>query len=64
MPAARRELLVEVSTVATTDDGAVGRRARVAVLSDPDASPALRERAKTQISGALAEGCRSRRRPR
>ena len=52
-PAARRELLVEVST-ATTDDTPSAANA-VAVLADPEASPPLRERAKTQIKGALAK---------
>jgi HEAT repeat protein len=50
--AARRELLVEVSTVNVDTTPSAGNA--VAVLSDPDASPALRERAKTQIRGALA----------
>jgi HEAT repeat protein len=52
-PAARRELLVEVS-IATTDDTPSAANA-VSVLADPDASPPLRERAKTQIKGALAK---------
>jgi HEAT repeat protein len=52
-PAARRELLVEAST-ATTDD-APSAAGAVSVLADPDASPPLRERAKTQIKGALAK---------
>ena len=52
-PAARRELLVEVSA-ATTDDTPSAANA-VAVLADPEASPPLRERAKTQIKGALAK---------
>ncbi len=52
-PAARRELLVEVST-ATTDDTPSAANA-VSVLGDPDASPSFRERAKTQLKGALAK---------
>ena len=52
-PAARRELLVEVSAV-TTDDAPSAANA-VSVLADPDASPPLRERARTQIKGALAK---------
>jgi hypothetical protein len=52
-PAARRELLVEVST-ATTEDAPTASNA-VSVLADPDASPALRERAKAQIKSALAK---------
>lgn len=50
--AARRELLVEVST--TSVESTPSAASAVSVLSDPDASPALRERAKTQIKGALA----------
>ncbi|MBA3462514.1 MAG: AAA family ATPase [Deltaproteobacteria bacterium] len=50
--AARRELLVEVSTVNVESTPSAANA--VAVLSDPDASPALRDRAKTQIRGALA----------
>jgi hypothetical protein len=52
-PAARRELLVEVST-ATIDD-APSPGSAVSVLSDPDASAPLRERAKVQLRGALAK---------
>ena len=51
--AARRELLLEV-TVAATDD-APSVVSAVNVLADKDASPALRDRAKTQIKGALAK---------
>lgn len=50
--AARRELLVEVST--TNVDTTPSAASAVSVLSDPEASPALRERAKIQIKGALA----------
>nr|MBA3542779.1 ATP-binding protein [Deltaproteobacteria bacterium] len=49
---ARRELLVEVSTINVEDSSSATNA--VSVLADPDASPALRERAKTQIRGALA----------
>ncbi|HEY0994275.1 MAG TPA: hypothetical protein VGD80_44775, partial [Kofleriaceae bacterium] len=49
--AARRELLVEVST-STADDAPSAANA-VAVLADPDASPPLRERARAQIKSAL-----------
>ncbi len=52
-PAARRELLVEVSAVATEDAPSAANA--IAVLADADASPPLRERAKTQIRGALAK---------
>lgn len=52
-PAARRELLVEVSS-ATTDETPSAANA-VSVLADPDASPPLRERARAQIRGALAK---------
>src|SRR6185503_1927825 len=52
-PAARRELLVEVST-STADDVPSAANA-VAVLADPDASPPLRERAKAQIKSALVK---------
>lgn len=50
--AARRELLVEVSTSSVEETGSA--TTAVAVLSDADASPALRDRARTQIRGALA----------
>jgi HEAT repeat protein len=49
----RRELLVEVA-VAATGDGPTAADA-VAVLADKDASPALKNRAKTQIKGALVK---------
>ncbi|HEY0484142.1 MAG TPA: AAA family ATPase [Kofleriaceae bacterium] len=52
-PAARRELLVEVSTAATDDTPSPANAA--SVLADPDASPPLRERARTQIRAALAK---------
>jgi HEAT repeat protein len=52
-PAARRELLVEVST-ATTDDTPSAANA-ISALADPDVSPPLRERARTQIRAALAK---------
>ena len=52
-PAARRELLVEVSTVATDDTPSAANA--VSVLADADATPPMRERAKTQIKGALAK---------
>jgi HEAT repeat protein len=52
-PAARRELLVEVST-STADDTPSPANA-VAVLADPDASPPLRERARAQIKSALVK---------
>jgi hypothetical protein len=52
-PAARRELLVEASA-ATTDDTPSAANA-VSVLADADASPSQRERARTQIKGALAK---------
>ncbi|HWU88325.1 MAG TPA: hypothetical protein VN253_13660, partial [Kofleriaceae bacterium] len=52
--AARRELAVEVS-VASADDGGPSAASAIAVLSDPAASAALRERAKTQIRAALAK---------
>ena len=51
-PAARRELQAEVS-VAAGDDGPTAAGA-VAVLADPDASDAMRARARTQIKSAIA----------
>lgn len=52
--AARRELQVEVA-VAAADAGAPSVAGAVTVLSDPDASPALRDRAKAQIRATLAK---------
>ncbi|HEU4728313.1 MAG TPA: hypothetical protein VFT22_10500 [Kofleriaceae bacterium] len=52
-PAARRELLVEVSS-GTAEDSPSAANA-VSVLADPDVSPPLRERARVQIRGALAK---------
>jgi HEAT repeat protein len=52
-PAARRELLVEVSTATTDDTPSAGNA--LSVLSDPDASPPLRERAKAQMKAALTK---------
>lgn len=52
-PAARRELLVEVSTATVDDTPSPGNAA--SVLADPDASAPLRERAKAQLRGALAK---------
>jgi HEAT repeat protein len=52
--AARRELQLEVA-VASTAEGGPSAGVAIAVLSDPDASQALRDRAKTQIKGALAK---------
>ncbi len=49
----RRELLVEVTTV-TTEDAPQAATA-VGVLADPESPPALRERAKTQLKGAIAK---------
>jgi len=51
-PAARRELLVEVSQ-ATTDDKPSAANA-ISVLADNDASAPMREKAKLQIKAALA----------
>jgi HEAT repeat protein len=52
--AARRELLVELSVAASDDAPTVANA--VSVIADPsDVSPAIRERAKTQIKGALAK---------
>ncbi|MGE0547910.1 MAG: HEAT repeat domain-containing protein [Kofleriaceae bacterium] len=51
--AIRRELLVEVASVVTQDVPSADRA--VAVLQDPEAPAALRERAKAQINGALAQ---------
>jgi DNA-binding MarR family transcriptional regulator/HEAT repeat protein len=50
----RRELLVEVTTAGSKDD-APSAASAVSVLSDKDASPALKDRAKTQIRAALAQ---------
>ncbi|HEX3761579.1 MAG TPA: hypothetical protein VHW23_22935, partial [Kofleriaceae bacterium] len=52
-PAARRELLVEVSAGAADDAPSVGNA--VSVLADPEASPPQRERAKAQARAALAK---------
>jgi HEAT repeat protein len=52
-PAARRELLVEVS--AAPSDDAPSPASAVAVLADPDASPPVRERAKAQLRAALTK---------
>jgi len=51
---ARRELLVEVSTVAVDTD-APSAASAVAVLSDPEASAPLKDKAKGQIRGALVK---------
>lgn len=55
--AIRRELLVEVATVATSDTQSVGQIASnaVSVLSDATATPAMRDRAKSQIRAAIAK---------
>jgi len=50
----RRELLLEVSA-APADSENASISSAIAVLADPDASPALRERARTQIKGGLAK---------
>ncbi|MBP6628714.1 MAG: hypothetical protein KBG28_07910 [Kofleriaceae bacterium] len=52
-PSARRELLVEVS--AATTDEAPSAASSVAVLSDPDATPALKDRAKGRLRRALGD---------
>jgi HEAT repeat protein len=52
-PSARRELLVEVSA-ATTDDQPSAANA-ISVLSDAEAQPAMKARAKNQITAALAQ---------
>ena len=51
--AARRELLVEVSTATTEDQP--GASSAISVLADPESPPPLRERAKNQIKSALAQ---------
>ncbi|HEX3477009.1 MAG TPA: AAA family ATPase [Kofleriaceae bacterium] len=51
--AARRELLLEVSTGAADDAPSAGTA--VSVLADPEASPPQRERAKAQARAALAK---------
>jgi len=53
--AARRELLVEVSAAASTGDDSPQAANAVAVLADAEAPPALRDRAKTQLKGAIAK---------
>lgn len=53
--AARRELQVEVAAAAAPEVGGTSIAGAIAVLADPDASPALRERSKTQIRAALAK---------
>lgn len=50
--AARRELLLEVSQVATDDKPSAS--AAIAVLGDPDSSAPQREKAKLQLKAALA----------
>ncbi len=50
----RRELQLEVAA-ASADDSGPSAAAAIAVLSDPEASQALRDRAKTQIRAALAK---------
>lgn len=52
-PAARRELLVEVSAGAA--DETPSAASAVSVLADPDASPPLRERARSQLRAAIAK---------
>ncbi|HSK05703.1 MAG TPA: AAA family ATPase [Kofleriaceae bacterium] len=52
--AVRRELQLEVA-VAAADGGGPSAAGAIAVLSDPEASQALRDRAKTQIRAALAK---------
>jgi HEAT repeat protein len=52
-PAARRELLIEVSTAAVDDTPSAA--SAVSVLADAEASPAMRQRAKTQLRGVLAK---------
>ena len=57
-PEIKRELMVEVSTasVPTADDGEGPSVATmIGVLGEADATPAMRDRAKTQIKGALAK---------
>jgi HEAT repeat protein len=53
----KRELMVEVSTSGARTDDADGPSvpAIIGVFGDPDATPAMRDRAKTQIKGALAK---------
>ena len=51
--AARRELGVEVSVVGSDDGPSAGDA--IGVLADKDASPAQKDRAKTQIKGALVK---------
>jgi len=52
-PAARRELLVEVSAGAADDAPSVANA--ISVLADPEASPPQRERAKAHARAALAK---------
>ena len=52
-PAAKRELLVEVS--AASSDDTPSAAAAVSVLADPDATPPLRDRAREQIKAALVQ---------
>lgn len=51
-PTARRELMLEVAG-APTEEAEPTPAAAAAVLADPDASPALRERAKAQLRRAF-----------
>ncbi len=52
-PSARHELLSELSVVSTED--VPSAQSAASMLADPDASPALRDRAKTQLKAALAQ---------
>jgi HEAT repeat protein len=52
-PAARRELMLEAQ--AATADDAPSPASVAAVLGDADATPAMRDRARTQLRGALAK---------
>ncbi|MFN0252662.1 MAG: AAA family ATPase [Kofleriaceae bacterium] len=53
----KRELMVEVSTSGARPDDDEGPSVPtiIGVFGDPDATPAMRDRAKTQIKGALAK---------
>jgi HEAT repeat protein len=53
----KRELMVEVSTsgARTDDEDGPSVPTIIGVFGDPDATPAMRDRAKTQIKGALAK---------
>lgn len=51
----RRQLQLEITTVASDDDDGPSIASSISVISDPETTPAQRERAKAQIKGGLAK---------